>query len=252
MVGLGPAAVQAMASDIATRPDTLFSAYRNYDAMIAPTTFLRDAYIRNGFDPARLTLSYFGVDIDRAPKPGRKDGALIIGYVGQIAPHKGVDLLLGAARNMPAGSVRIRVHGPENQDPDYMTRLRALAGTHTEFCGTFPPAKMASVLADVDILAIPSTWYENSPLVLLYALATHTPVLVSDVQGLTEFLRPGEGGWSFKRGNLADITAVLRRLVDDRAAFKAVAARTSYDRDTAAMTKDIVSVYRRVIEARRA
>jgi glycosyltransferase involved in cell wall biosynthesis len=170
-----------------------------------------------------------------------------VGYVGQLAPHKGVDLLLDAALKMPAGSLRLKVHGPENQDPVYMARLRTLAGDHTEFRGTFPPAKMPAVLAEMDVLAIPSTWYENSPLVLLYALATHTPVLVSDVQGLTEFIGSG-GGWRFKRGDLADLTRTLRGIVDDPAQVQAMATRTAYDRDNADMTRDIVSLYGRVME----
>jgi glycosyltransferase involved in cell wall biosynthesis len=245
--GLASPKVKALASDLADRPGILFDAYRNYDAMIAPTAFLRDAYIRNGFEPERLHLSHFGVDIARTPKPRRAAGPLVVGYVGQLAPHKGVDLLLEAALKMPTGALRINVHGPENQDPTYMARLRTLAGDHTTFRGTFPPAQMAAVLSEMDILAIPSTWYENSPLVLLYALATHTPVLVANVQGLTEFIGHG-GGWTFKRGDLVDLTRVLRGIVDDPAQVQTIAAGTAYERDNAAMARDIVSLYGRVIE----
>ncbi|TAL00900.1 MAG: glycosyltransferase [Rhodospirillaceae bacterium] len=239
----------AMAADIVDRPDILFKAYRHYDAMIAPTTFLRDAYVRNRFDPTRLHLSRFGVDIDRSPKRARAEGQpLVIGFIGQLAPHKGVDLLLKAAAKLPAHSLRIKIYGPETQDPAYMTQLRELAGPHTEFLGTFPPDRMASLMATFDVLAIPSTWYENSPLVLLYALATHTPVLVSDVQGLMEFIDDGQTGWSFRRGDLADLTAVLGRLVGNPHAVRAAGARTAYDRDIRAMTKDVVDVYHQVIE----
>ena len=35
-------------------------------------------------------------------------GPLVIGFVGQLAPRHGVDLLLKAAREMPAGSTRHR------------------------------------------------------------------------------------------------------------------------------------------------
>jgi len=157
-----------------------------------------------------------------------------------------VDLLLEAAQRMPAGTVQIKIYGPENQAPAYMARLRTLAGAHTAFLGTFPPERMANVLSECDILAIPSTWYENSPLVLLYALATHTPVLVANVQGLTEFVPEGQNGWRFQRGDLTDLTAVMRRLVADPALVRDTATRTAYERDTRAMTEDIVAVYRRV------
>ena len=241
----------AVAADVSARPNILFDAYQAYDAMIAPTTFLRDAYVQNGFDPAQLHLSRFGVDVARTPKqPWPENAPLTVGYIGQLAAHKGVDLLLQAAGRMPQEHLHIKIHGPENQDPTYMARLRELAPPNTEFCGTFPSDRMASVLAGMDLLAIPSTWYENSPLALLSALATHTPVLVSDVQGLTEFVDEGRNGWSFKRGDLDHLTTVLGKLVHEPRLVRQAVAHTAYDRDPAAMTRDVVDVYGRALAAK--
>lgn len=237
--------------DIADRPGILRRAYRAYDAMIAPTEFLKGAYARNGFDRRRLHLSRFGVNLDRAPKPPRPAAEpLLVGYVGQIAAHKGVDLLLAAAASLPPGSVQLRIYGPADQDPAYMARLRSIAPPGTEFMGTFPSSEMAAVLAPMDLLAIPSTWYENSPLVLLNALATHTPVLVSDVQGLTEFITEGRDGWSFKRGDGADLARVLARLVADPAAVRRASAATTYDRTTQSMGDDVAAIYAGVLARR--
>jgi len=239
--------MREMVGDLVERPGILHRAYANYDAMIAPTAFLRSAYESNGFRADRLHLSRFGVDIDRAPKPMRAPGEpLTIGFVGQLAPHKGTDLLLKAAQAMPADSLRLKIYGPENQDPVYMAQLRAIAGAETEFLGTFAPDRMAEIMAGVDMICIPSTWYENSPLVLLYALATHTPVLVSDVQGLTEFIEEGVSGWRFKRGDLTHLTAVLRGLVADPEAVRAAGRRTEYTRTTRSMTEDVVALYEKV------
>jgi len=241
------AAVEALAE----RPATLARAYARYDAMIAPTQFLRDAYVRNGFAPERLHLSRFGVDIDRAAKPARDPAApLVVGYAGQIAPHKGVELLVGAARTLAPGCVRLKIHGPETQDPAYMQRLRALAGPETEFLGTFAPERMAEIMRGLDLLAIPSTWYENSPLVLLYALATHTPVVVADVQGLTEFVTPGRNGWSFARGDGAALAALLGRLAAEPARVRAASATTAYERTTRTMAAEVAELYARVTARR--
>jgi glycosyltransferase involved in cell wall biosynthesis len=240
--------LRQVADALVARPATLARAYAHYAAMIAPTTFLRDAYVRNGFPAAKLRLSRFGVDVARATKPPRADDApLMVGYAGQIAPHKGVDLLVAALRALPTDRVRLKVYGPENQDAAYMVRLRALAGPNVAFLGTFAPERMAEVMRDVDLLAIPSTWYENSPLVLLNALATHTPVLVADVQGLTEFVEEGRNGWSFKRGDGADLARVLARLAAEPSAVRAASAATSYERTTAIMTADVAALYAQVI-----
>lgn len=245
------AGADAIVPDIVERPGVLARTYECYDAMIAPTQFLRDAYVRNGFSEPRLSLSRFGIDIDRTPKPARAPHApLTFGFIGQIAAHKGTSLIVRAARAMPPGSVRLIIYGPEDQDKKYMGSLLEAAGPETEFRGTFKPERMADVLAEMDVLAIPSTWYENSPLVLLNALATHTPVLVSDVQGLTEFIEEGRDGWSFRRGDLADLTRVMGKLAADPGAVRAASANTSYERTTRSMASEVEAIYDRLVNTR--
>jgi glycosyltransferase involved in cell wall biosynthesis len=242
-VGDGGASIH----DLIARPDVLKQAYENYDAMIAPSRFLYKSYSANGFDERKLHLSHFGVDLDRRPKPKRTPNSPItIGYVGQIAPHKGVDLLVSAVRDFSASVVRLNIYGPENQDPAYMKKLREMGGENIHFCGTFAPSRMADVMAEFDLLAIPSTWYENSPLVLLNALASHTPVIVSDVEGLTEFIEEGVSGWSFKRADAASLRSLLGRLLEDPDVVRASAGKTSYERTPLSMTEDLLAVYEKV------
>jgi glycosyltransferase involved in cell wall biosynthesis len=236
--------------DLARRPGVLRAAYQHYDAMIAPTQFLYDAYIRNGFDARRLHLSRFGVDLDRGAKPAAQGAPLTIGFVGQLVVHKGVDLLLRAVATLPPGSFRLKIHGQMDGSP-YCDLLKSLATPDTEFCGTFPSAEFHTVLAGMDILAIPSTWYENSPLVLLNSLASHTPVIVAGVQGLTEFL-DGGNGWSFSRGSVEELAALLQQLVAKPDETRAHSQRTFYDRTIEVMVDDVVDIYGRVLGKQRA
>jgi glycosyltransferase involved in cell wall biosynthesis len=238
--------------DLIVRPDVLSRAYANYDAMIAPSRFLLTAYQQNGFDRSKLHLSRFGVDIDRRAKPIRDpQKPITIGYVGQIAPHKGVDLLVSAMRGFPVASVQLLIYGPEDQDVAYMMRLRSMAGPNVQFCGTFPPSQMADIMGDFDLLAIPSTWYENSPLVLLNALASHTPVIVSDVEGLTEFIEEGVSGWAFKRASASSLENLLARLLQKPELIRSNSLNTAYERTPLTMTEEVVGVYERVRDIRR-
>jgi glycosyltransferase involved in cell wall biosynthesis len=235
--------------DLVQRPDKLFRAYETYNALIAPSSFLRKAYLNNGFPEGKLHLSHFGVDIDRRAKPVRaRDHPLILGYIGQIASHKGVDLLLRAARSIPSEQLQIMIYGPQDQDITYMKYLSSVAGDNVRFYGTFPPAQMADVLAQFDVLAIPSTWYENSPLVLLNALASHTPVIVSDVLGLTEFIEPGVSGWRFERANEKSLRQLLHTLLEDGGSvIRKATHTTSYERTSATMCKDVDRIYKMVM-----
>jgi glycosyltransferase involved in cell wall biosynthesis len=234
--------------DLTRRPDILRTCYQHYSATIAPTKFLRDAYIANGFTlPIREIR--FGVDISRASKPLREPNSrLRLGFVGQLARHKGPDILIQAFRELPSGAADLDIFGSKEQEPQYMEELRSIAqGLDVHFRGTFHPERMAEILSDLDFLVIPSRWYENSPLVLLNALATHTPVIISDVEGMTEFVTEGTNGFTFRRGNVSSLAALLRRIIKDPARARRMTATTEYSRTTEIMTKDVLDVYRSVL-----
>lgn len=243
--GLRNGPVDGLLEDIARRPDTLQGLYNGaYRGAVAPTRFLKTAYEANSIATPMRDI-WFGVDIDRSPKAQRQSGHRpVIGFIGQIAPHKGTDLLIEAFCRLPKGAAELQIYGPADQDPAYMEGLRSLAEGHAvSFRGTFPSAQMAVKLAEMDLLVIPSRWYENSPLVLLNALATHTPVLVSDVAGMTEFLVPGRNGYAFDRGSADALFVRLRDLLAEPERIYALARTTEYERTIADMAKDTLDVY---------
>ncbi|VFU08121.1 glycosyltransferase [Methylocella tundrae] len=232
-------------NDIVVRPDILRRAMGVYCEAIAPTLFLKRAYEANAF-PAPMHISHFGVEIDRSPKPARARGDSVrLGFIGQLFPHKGAHLLLDSLRASGRQNLSLQIWGPDDQDPAYYATLRQKAeGLPVRFQGTLPRQELAGALAGLDYLVIPSTWYENSPLVLLQALATHTPVIISDVLGMTEFVQDGRNGFHFSRGDVASLTAVLHKVADDPELAARLSAATSYDRAPADMAKDVLAMYR--------
>ncbi len=238
-------AIDGLLEDIAARPDTLSYLYNDViRKAVAPTKFLHSAYEANGIRVPMTNIA-FGVDIDRSNKPTRPAShVLTIGFIGQLAPHKGADLLVAAFARLTSGKARLIIYGPEDQDPPHVKKLRTLAeGADVEFRGTFVSARTAAVMAEIDLLVIPSRWYENSPLVLLNALATHTPVLVSDVAGMTEFVTLGKDGWVFERGNLESLSSVLLKLVMEPSLIYDASPQTHYDRTPETMALETLALY---------
>lgn len=243
--GLRNGPVDGLLEDIARRPDTLLGLYNGgYRGAVAPTRFLKMAYEANEIATPMRDI-WFGVDIDRSIKPRRLAGHVpVIGFIGQIAPHKGTDLLLKAFRRLPKGSAELHIYGSADQNPAYMESLKALAEGHpVSFKGTFQSARMAEIMRGMDVLVIPSRWYENSPLVLLNALATHTPVVVSDVAGMTEFLEPGFNGFAFERGNVDALEKRLAELIRWPDAMYALAATTHFERTPSLMASETLLMY---------
>lgn len=234
--------------DIKDRPEDLLRYNSLYDAVIAPTKFLRNTYIANGLK-VPIHLIHFGVDLSRTAKmPPGNQFPVRFGFIGQIARHKGTDILIDAFRRLPKGKAELYVYGKMNDKIPYSEELRKSSeGYAVFFKGTFPSDKINEVLNSIDILVIPSIWYENSPLVLLNSLASHTPVIISDVEGMTEFVDEGRNGYVFKMGSVDELEKVLRRVIDNPEKSRAMFKTTEYPRTNEMMVKDVLSVYESVM-----
>jgi|KBSSwiStaDraftv2_1062776.scaffolds.fasta_scaffold16370_2 glycosyltransferase involved in cell wall biosynthesis len=232
--------------DLARRPETLQYLYSGLRGAVAASQFLRTAYERNGF-AMKIAGIPFGVDIERHAKPSRPAGHRpVVGFIGQIARHKGTDILIEAFRRLPADAAALHIFGPADQDPAYMSSLHALTkDAPIRFRGTFPKEGMREVMDSLDLLVIPSRWYENSPLVLLNALATHTPVVVSDVAGMTEFVEEGISGFSFQRGSADDLARVLGEVVLEPDRLRRLSLTTHYERTPRIMAEETLAIYDR-------
>lgn len=243
-----PGYMSEVVADLVARPDVLAERYLNYQAVIAPTRFLASAYKANGLK-VPIYQMHFGVDIEDVVKsPVSSEAPLRFGFIGQLATHKGLDILVAAFCRLPRGRAKLSIFGSETQQKVYIEKLKEQSeGYEVCFCGTFPSSQMPEVLADIDFLVIPSRWYENSPLVLLGALASHTPVVASDVEGMAEFIQQGRNGYLFRRGSVDELEKVMRDLVENPAASRRLSQTTHYLRSTRNMTEDLVDLYDKVL-----
>jgi glycosyltransferase involved in cell wall biosynthesis len=241
--------LSAQLRDIKLRSNLLAEKYSYYRAVIAPTNFLQSAYENNGFTSAPIYKINFGVDIDRKPKPLTPASAPIrFGFIGQIAPHKGTALLVEAFCRLPKGKSELHIYGAEDQYPEYTQAMKARSnGFPVYFQGTFASDQMRRVLDAMDFLVIPSTWYENSPLVLLDALASHIPVIVSDVEGLTEFLELGKNGYAFARGSVDELEKVMHHVISNPESSRQLSLTTNYVKTTLKMTEEIIDIYKSIV-----
>lgn len=131
--------------------------------------------------------------IRAAPTP--PPGPLRLLFASAILPTKGPDRLLAAFGRLPVGAASLTLAGPcppFDGDPSFAERLRAeVARTpNAHWKGEVRPDEMQALLDDHDVLVLPSTWPENSPLVIREATAAGLRVVVSREGGAAE-LCPG-------------------------------------------------------------
>ena len=83
---------------------------------------------------------------------------------------------------LPASDVELKIYGGLEDYPQYVAAARAAAGDpRITFCGTFANQEIGRVFAGIDVLVVPSVWYENTPLVISSAQQAGCPVIASDM-----------------------------------------------------------------------
>jgi glycosyltransferase involved in cell wall biosynthesis len=111
----------------------------------------------------------------------------------------------------------LAVHGDSDRYPSFADELRELAGDEgrISFRGAFSRDELGRVMSELDVLAVPSRWYENAPGVIFEAFAAGMPIVATNLKGLSEFVKHGENGLLFELENAGDLSRQLRRLCEE-------------------------------------
>jgi glycosyltransferase involved in cell wall biosynthesis len=191
---LGPPAERGLAAAMDRRAAFLRTATDHVQLFLAPTAFAAARAAEIGLPRERVRVAPLGaVPGPTRPRPARSRRRF--GYVGTVAPHKGIHVLVAAFRGLPQAGASLAIHGLLSVQPAYADALRRAASGDPRilFRGPFPEGGQARVLEELDVLVLPSIWWENSPITVLEALAAGIPVIASRTGGVPEIVPEGAG-----------------------------------------------------------
>jgi len=207
-----------VALPFAYRNTYLRGLLRSIDLFIAPSYFLRQQYVGQGFPGDRIRVLENGVDLERLRA---ESGAVVeppplrphIAFIGSLAWQKGVHVLIKAF-NQISEQAALTIYGSEKVFPEYAQELRQLAANPTiRFAGALNHRAVGKALQTIDCLVVPSVWYENSPLVIQEAFAMSVPVVASRLGALEEKVQEGVNGRLFAPGDDRELARILRQLI---------------------------------------
>lgn len=234
----------------ALRRAHLLALLENVDAFVAPSRFLRDRFVAWGIAAERIALLPNAVAATpRAPERprARRDR---FAFFGNVAPHKGVLVLLEAAALLrEAGDkLRLALHGglthPEPAFAAAFAAGLAAARPLARHLGPYAPAEVGRLMAEADWIVLPSVWPENAPLVALEARAAGRPVICSDVGGLPELVPEG---LRVPPGDAAALAETMRAAAADPGLWARCAPVAPSD-DYAAFVDAHLALYRRLLQ----
>jgi glycosyltransferase involved in cell wall biosynthesis len=234
--------------------------YGAVDALIVHSEYGRAQLVQEvGVDPRKVHVIHHGAfehltrlaPVPLPPELQRAAGPVVL-FFGLLRPYKGVDLLLEAWRDAPAGA-ELWIVGRPRMD---ISVLRAAAPPSVRFISRYvSDAELASYFRRADVVVLPYSRTErfDQSGVLATALAFAKPTVLSDVGGFSEIVANG-AGLLVPPGDAAALAAALRRVLDDEAErtrmaqAAAAAAAGPYSWDEAA--RRTLEVYRELTGTR--
>lgn len=201
--------------------------YRLFDHVITISEGIRQVLLAEGLAPEKVSCVRSAVD----PKPylhdydkaafradlGFEADTPVAGMVAQLIPRKGHRHLLAALPAVlaehPALQVLIYGRGPLEAELRQAIADQDLAG-HVTLMGFVDD--LPAQLGGLDLLVHPADM-EGLGVSLLQASAARVPIIASRAGGMPEAVVDGENGVLIEVGDVAALTAAMRRLLGDAA-----------------------------------
>ena len=207
--------------EIAIRALRLQRLFGAIDQLLCPSYFLKQRYLDWGVEPKKISVieNLPAPDLShKVPQTGSdflkpsQEFTLVIGYFGQVNSWKGLSLLIEAIGLLRSQNfdVQLEVNGAHADDFEMIP-------DGVSFNGRYEPEDLPRRMARVHVVAMASTWYENSPMVIQEAFQYGRPVIAPNLGGMAEKVKQDFSGLLFDVGSATAMAIQIRRLIyEDR------------------------------------
>jgi glycosyltransferase involved in cell wall biosynthesis len=191
---------------------------------IAPSHYIASYFERYGVDGRRMRVVENAVAVpprprtaEKRPTPSKR-GSVNLAYLGTVAEHKGVHVVLEALRLAGLGAATFIVAGDVPED-GYGRRLEAEAATVPGLAlrlhGRYELDELPGLLEEIDCVVIPSQWPETFAIVAREAFVRGVPVVAARIGGLPEAIEEGENGFTFTPDRPEELAQILSAFACD-------------------------------------
>ncbi len=174
--------------------------------------------------PGGVDLKKFNPDLnteDIDSKFGLK-GKRIVLFAGKLTAYKGVRYLIKAARKIKDADIVILGEGPERGALEQRARDYGLTNVH--FIGHLGTSNILNKFYKrASVFVAPSVWDEPLGLVILEAMASKTPVVVTRKGGIPLAVKDGVNGYFVRPRNASEIAEKVNLLLADEEKRKKMA-----------------------------
>jgi teichuronic acid biosynthesis glycosyltransferase TuaC len=227
-------------------------AARHADGLIAVSGGLKQRLVELGITAERVRVLRNGVDLARFRPYDREIARQSLGFtrptllaVGNLVPLKRHHLMVGALARLPGVELVIVGDGPTRAAIIRLARERRV-DDRIRLLGRVPQDRLPEIYSAADLLLLVSS-HEGWPNVLLESMACGTPVIVSEIGGVTDIVSSPEAGRILSDVTPDRLAAEIRDLL---AAPPARTATRLYAEqfDWQSTTDGQIALFRKVLE----
>lgn len=214
MVTPGSCSCGSGTGELTQRNSYLRSCLQSADLMLSPSAALIDRVRSSGLD-GTFELDPNGIDSESIKLVDRsRGGPLRILFVGGSSGMKGLEVLIAALHQLHDQELDY-VCDVYGVDPFAFRTTRSLGRLSARSHKAFRPEKLPEVLANADVLVLPSVMFESSSRIVREALTRGVPVVATETGGPEAVIEPGINGLLVPPADPGALAAALERLIRD-------------------------------------
>jgi glycosyltransferase involved in cell wall biosynthesis len=164
------------------------------DHVLTVSELARDSYVKGGAPGEKVTVVPMGADLSDFVPPGSSrrplEAPITFLFVGHAGRRKGTDTLLSATRILEEKGKAHRVQFAGDADP----ALFDTPPSTVERLGYLVREDLVAAMHRADVLVLPSR-HDSFGRVVVEAMATGLPALVSEHVGAKQVVTTGTNGW---------------------------------------------------------
>jgi glycosyltransferase involved in cell wall biosynthesis len=183
--------------------------------------------------------------------PYKKEGAVIIGYIGRLEREKNLFTLLKAFNEVAKQrqNIRLLIIGEGSLKRELISFAKTTNASE-KVCFLGAQRDIPDWLKALDIFILPS-FTEGLPIALLEAMAASKAIIASDIPAVKEVVENGKEALLFNPNNVQQLTNLILTLYDNPELRKRIgenASRKAKQYDVNILFKRIAQVYLDVLK----
>jgi len=183
---------------------------KNVDVFISPSKFLMNKFNEHDLNIPIVYLPNF-INIERfSPSYQPSDYFL---YYGRLNRIKGLSTLIEAMKYVK--TPRLYVAGDGDMKEDLERLINQEKEINITLLGHLDTDELIPLIQDAMFTVIPSQNLENCPMAILESYACGTPVLGSNLGGISELIQDGHNGYLFEPGNVGQLVERINSFTSD-------------------------------------